>query len=751
MSKNNNDQNVLPEGKVLTTSVSRIIAKFGMIFAAVGLAVGILVMVFLNLGLHELLFGAESAATEIVAHNASDNRSSEGLKTIGVKDLGISFADYAMQYNGEYHELLADNTEKLPKGVTVSYANNKHKDVGTYKAVAIFSGEGYATEILEAEFKIVKADISGITFDSALKEYKAGTTHEILIKGNLPEGVEVSYSLNRAEEVGVYHATAVLYGHNYNNLVLEATLTVVDLTKLVKFDDIDEEAKAILFTYDKDEHTVELNTEAVLTEIVEKRNFKVTYDVNTFVNAGEYVVTATVSADGFTTFTVSVPVIVKQGDMEKVHGLTVNSSAVEYDETVKSVSYSELPENIKVDIKYYMNRDAEGKPTDEVDPSSVIDPHKYIVVLVFTDTDGNCETKTIEREFEVKRRSISSLFDMENGVFTYSTVPNEQTGAEEGRVRRLKMIIDTDALYETLLAQDLVITYTFGDVTVVATYTFNEENVVITYVVGEDVYTEEYYYGRIETEIPVDFTEVSVENPYTLKAAVKGNKYDDDAEIKATMTIKYATLSSGNYSVKNNQIVLASGKYQAPKYTAKNGVDVKFIYNNEEVEGFKYFGIYNVNVVFTKGNYQATKTVRYIVMFNPLIALIGLALGMLLGLLFGLLTSGLWIKKEKASRNHFRAPSAIVANARGGIICESYAKCDNSGCTGRLYLSSKSIEFYADDYKALKDNFLIDIDDVRNVDVIASNKIQVYARKETYVFTVPDGTAAEWVHEIIHA
>ena len=88
---------------------------------------------------------------------------------------------------------------------------------------------------------------------------------------------------------------------------------------------------------------------------------------------------------------------------------------------------------------------------------------------------------------------------------------------------------------------------------------------------------------------------------------------------------------------------------------------------------------------------------------------------------------------------------------RGGIICESYAKCDNSGCTGRLYLSSQSIEFYADDYKALKDNFLIDIDDVRNVDAIAPNKIQVYAKKEVYTFTVPDGTAGEWAHEIVRA
>jgi hypothetical protein len=310
------------------------------------------------------------------------------------------------------------------------------------------------------------------------------------------------------------------------------------------------------------------------------------------------------------------------------------------------------------------------------------------------------------------------------------------------------MIIDTEMLHPSILAQNLVITYTYGDTVVVATYAFGEETVTLTYTMdGEEIYSEEFYHGQIRSEVPISFTEVG---DYKVKAVVGGNYYDKDAEIIATYTINYARLTG--VSVKSNQIVIANGKLHTPKYTAKSGTTVEILYKGEVVEGFKYFGFYNISVRFTKGNYQTTvNNVRYIVMFNPLIALIGMLVGMLLGLLVGLLTSGFWIKREKSSRNHFRAPSAIVANARGGIICESYAKCDNSGCTGRLYLSSQSIEFYADDYKALKDNFLIDIDDVRNVDAIAPNKIQVYAKKEVYTFTVPDGTAGEWAHEIVKA
>ena len=95
MSKKSNDQNIVPESKVLTTSVSRTVAKFAFGFAAIGLAIGILVMVFLNLGLHEKIstMVGQLAAEEIVAHTASDEvvTASEGDKTIGVKVPNTSF------------------------------------------------------------------------------------------------------------------------------------------------------------------------------------------------------------------------------------------------------------------------------------------------------------------------------------------------------------------------------------------------------------------------------------------------------------------------------------------------------------------------------------------------------------------------------------------------------------------------------------------------------------------------------------
>ena len=774
MSKKSNDQNIVPESKVLTTSASRTVAKFALGFAAIGLAIGILVMVFLNLGLHEKIaeMVGQLASEEIVAQNASEEivTTSEGEKVIGARDLGVSFGDYVMMYDGTEYELVAQNTSVLPEGVTVTYVNNKHKDVGVYRAVAIFSGAGYITEVIDAEFKIIKADIKNITFSDILVEYKEGKEHELLIAGDLPEGVEVQYSLNKVTEPGVYHATAVLYGHNYNNLVLNATITVVDLTKLVCFDNIDEEKNAILFTYNKGEHTVTLNTSAVLSEIVENRSFNVEYDVNTFVEAGTYTVIATVSADGFTTFNVPVTVIVEQGDIETVHGFTADTGSVSYDGDNKEISYKFSDEeigHIGVDVKYYLvDAETGEKIGDPLTADEVRDPKTYKVVITLTDSTGNCAEKVIERDFVINKRNVSMFYEIEDVEEKYSTeskLQEDGTTVKVGKVHKLTMTFDATRLYGTITAQPIDVTFTYGETTVVVTFTFEKEKikdhegneivtdkdiVVSTYKLNGVEYREEHDFNNVEFIIPIEFVD---QGTYVLNAVVAGNYYDADTTLRPKMVINYASLSG--VTVTNGQLVFVDGNLHAPKYESKTKDVTVEMYDEDGnlVEGFKYFGVYNVKMVFTSGNYQTTKNVRYIVMFNPVIAIIGLLIGALLGLLVGFITSLVWTGKEKSSRTHFRAPSAIVANARGGIICESYAKCDNSGCTGRLYLSSKSIEFYADDYKALKDNFLIDIDDVRNVDAIAPNKIQVYAKKEVYTFTVPDGTAGEWAHEIVRA
>lgn len=801
MSKKSNDQNIVSESKVLTTSMGRTVVKYAAIFAAIGLLIGILVMVFLNLGLHEMFAAAVSpqAMEEIVAHNASD----KGTETPAVTDIqavldeyGVDFAPRSVTYTGEEVELLATNTEMLAsRGITVTYANNKHTNVGTYSALAIFSAEGCTPVTIPAELKILRADLK------AKEDYYKQFFHDVLVEYNpdepfvmeipeseLPEGVKVSHALSTTSGVGVYHATAVLYGDNYDSLVLEATIKVVDLKELVYFpgvEVIDEQtgAEAIVFTYNKRDFEISLNTSAVLNEIKEERNFKVTYTVTdangesrtaddkiTVTNAGAYTVVATVTADGFTQFTVTVNVKVNQGNIVNVHGIYYGASDLEYNEVHKTVSVNNLPENVTHKVTYYrVIGEGETAVYELIENyEDVCNPGNYRAVIELVDSTGNCKNNVddnvINYDFTITKRDVSWLYTIEDGKTKYSTETikyEDGTSEKVGKANRLVMTFDATKLHASILAQPIVVTYTYGDKTVVVTFTFTQETikdesgneviedkVVSSYEIDGVVYSQKHDFDNVEFEIPVDFVD---QGTYTLTAVVSGNVFDDDVTLTPTMFIDFATLTGINVS--SSQMVFANNTWQVPKYTGA-GKDVTVeIYDKDGnlVQGFKYFGVHDVKLVFTKGNYQTTKTVKFTVMFNPVIAAIGMVVGMLLGLLAGVFIAFYLTSREKASHAHFKAPGTIVANARGGILCESFAKFEGSGCSGRLYLSPKTIEFYAEDYKALKDNFLIDLDDVRNVDAIAHNKLCVYANKQQYIFTVPDGTSAEWAASIVRA
>ena len=78
MSTNSNDKNIVAESRVLTTSLSKTLSKYTLLVAAIGLLIGIVVMLILNSGVIEMLFSPkESAAIAIVAHNASNEEGGE--------------------------------------------------------------------------------------------------------------------------------------------------------------------------------------------------------------------------------------------------------------------------------------------------------------------------------------------------------------------------------------------------------------------------------------------------------------------------------------------------------------------------------------------------------------------------------------------------------------------------------------------------------------------------------------------------
>ena len=136
---------------------------------------------------------------------------------------GITFEDASFVYDGQEKSIVISG--ELPEGVTVAYTNNLGTNAGEYNATAVLSGEDYMTKTLTAKLTIAKAEIVGVTFDGDSFVYD-GQEKSIVISGELPEGVTVSYENNKGTEARTYAAVAILSGNNYNTLRLEATLRI---------------------------------------------------------------------------------------------------------------------------------------------------------------------------------------------------------------------------------------------------------------------------------------------------------------------------------------------------------------------------------------------------------------------------------------------------------------------------------------------------------------------------------------------
>ena len=67
--------------------------------------------------------------------------------------------------------------------------------------------------------------ITGVTLSNKTVTYN-GQEHLIVVEGEIPDGVTVTYSSNAGTNAGTYNAVALLQGEGYQPLQLTATLTI---------------------------------------------------------------------------------------------------------------------------------------------------------------------------------------------------------------------------------------------------------------------------------------------------------------------------------------------------------------------------------------------------------------------------------------------------------------------------------------------------------------------------------------------
>ncbi|MFG0591727.1 MBG domain-containing protein, partial [Myroides odoratimimus] len=123
----------------------------------------------------------------------------------------VIFEHKTETYTGEVISIEATN---LPNLVTVKYNLNEYINTGTYQVIASFYFKDILLGTKSATLTIEKARITGVKFSKKEVTYD-GKEHELLLEGELPLGVTVTYKNNIHKNAGTYKASVKLEGDNY--------------------------------------------------------------------------------------------------------------------------------------------------------------------------------------------------------------------------------------------------------------------------------------------------------------------------------------------------------------------------------------------------------------------------------------------------------------------------------------------------------------------------------------------------------
>ena len=127
------------------------------------------------------------------------------------------------------------NTSNNGKIITLNFNVNADCPAGTY-AISLSAesmGAGAYTidedtidmNLVSGSIKVSQKPITGVTFTDTEFTYD-GTEKQITVKGTLPTGATVDYTANKGTDAGTYNATAVVKANGYEDLTLNAKMTI---------------------------------------------------------------------------------------------------------------------------------------------------------------------------------------------------------------------------------------------------------------------------------------------------------------------------------------------------------------------------------------------------------------------------------------------------------------------------------------------------------------------------------------------
>ncbi|MBO4896663.1 MAG: hypothetical protein J5590_00005, partial [Clostridia bacterium] len=218
-----------------------------------------------KIGDFKIYQGALSASEVTDEYYGGINRYTEGSGTPVLQNItGYTFSNSTVTYDGANHMINVAAGSNATSGVTTTYTCNGASfsgaaQPGTYNVTATLKKSGYKDLTLSATLTINKATIKGYTFADSTVTYD-GNSHMINVAAgsNATQGVTTTYKVNGAsftgaKDVGTYPVTATIKKTGYNDLTLNATLTIEEIP--APYHDGDVLVDLDMSTYVKDTET----------------------------------------------------------------------------------------------------------------------------------------------------------------------------------------------------------------------------------------------------------------------------------------------------------------------------------------------------------------------------------------------------------------------------------------------------------------------------------------------------------------
>ncbi len=347
---------------------------------------------------------------------------------------GITFEDKTVTYNGEAHSL---EIKGVPSFASVSYdKTNSFTNAGEYTVKATVTATNYTTKTLTAKLIIKKATVSGIAFNGATYTYD-GTAKSLAISGMLPSGVTVDYTNNGKTNAGTYTVTANFsVNNNYNEIapktaelkINKATFTGLGFANKTE-------------TYNGQSHSLTLTG---------KPDFaSVSYDkTNSFTNAGEYTVKATITADNYETKELTAKLTINKATYD-MSGVTYVTNRT-YNGKAQTIDVNGLPNGVTAHVEQKTCKNAGTYPHtisftgDSTNYNAITSVSKNLIIAQKELTIAFDGQRNLEYTGTVQKTISAMATNLEQGDSVEITLTYSGAMIEDGEYTVTASINDTN-------------------------------------------------------------------------------------------------------------------------------------------------------------------------------------------------------------------------------------------------------------------------------------------------------------------